>query len=147
VPRVEGRADAGLSDRADGELAVLPQRDVHRPVVSGRLGELPGAVEGVDDPDPRGVQPVPVDDACLALLGHHRVVGPVRRAQRHQQVVGGQVAGVLELPAGKPLAADLGEQVARDSGGPGREGVVVGLRGDGRGGQVYGLGHAAEPTG
>ena len=38
------------------------------------------------------------------LLGQHRVVGPVRREQLHQQLVGGLVAGVLELAALETLA-------------------------------------------
>ena len=81
------------------------------------------------------VEPVAVGDAGLALLRQHRVVGTVRGAQRHQQVVGGQVAGVLELLALEPLGADLGQQLAGHRGGPGREGVVVGAgggRGDGK---------------
>ena len=95
--------DAGLRHRTGDQVAVLPQRDVHRPVVAGRLGELPGAVQRVDDPDPGGGEPVGVVDAGLALLRQHRVVGPVPAQQRHQQVVGGAVAGVLELPALEPL--------------------------------------------
>ena len=63
----------------------------------------------------------------LALLSSDITAssGPVLGAQRHQQVVGGQVAGVLEGLALEPLAADLGQQLTGDGGGPGREGVVV----------------------
>ena len=63
-----------LTGCAGDEVPALPQRHVDGPVVAGRLGELAGAVERVDDPDPVGVE------ACLvvaALLGEHRVVGAV----------------------------------------------------------------------
>ncbi len=147
VAGVEGPADAGLRDGTGGELAVLPQRDVHGPVVAGRLGELAGAVEGVDDPHARGAQPVLVGDRGLALLGHHRVARTVLGAERHQQVVRRLVPGVLELPALEPLAADLGQQLAGDGGRPGGEDVVVGGCRSGRDGKACGVGHPAKSIG
>ena len=70
----------------------------------------------------------------LALLSSDITASPGRCSaqQRHQQVVGGQVAGVLELLALEALAADLGQQVAGDGGRPGGEGVVVVAVGTGR---------------
>ena len=93
---VEGLAQRRLGDGTGDQVAVLPQGDVHGPVVARRLGELAGAVERVDDPDPAGVQP---DLVVLALLGEDGVVRPVLGEQGHQQLVGGLVAGVLELAA------------------------------------------------
>ena len=62
----------------------------------------------------------------LALLGQHRVVGAVLGQQPHQQLVGGGVAGVLELAPLEPLAADLEQPASGLLGQPGREHVVVG---------------------
>jgi hypothetical protein len=45
--------------------------------------------------------------------------------QAHQQLVGGAVAGVLELLALQPLRPDHGEELAGHGRGPGRESVVV----------------------
>ena len=47
---------------------------MHGPVVAAKLGELPGAVERVDDPHPIGGQPHGV---VGAFLGEHRVGGPL----------------------------------------------------------------------
>ena len=127
-----------------GRSAVRDDWAVH---VARRLGELPGPVEGVDDPDPPGGQAALVVDAGLALLGHHRVVGPVPGAQLHEQRVRRLVSGVLQLLAQQALGADLGEQVTGDGGGPGGEGVVVGLGGDGRGREVHGIGHPSRLSG
>ena len=102
---------------------------MHRPVVTRGLGELAGAVERVDDPDPVALQPAPV---VLALLAEHDVVGPHLGEQLHQQLVGGLVAGVLERPALQPLLPDLQQQVSRLGGGPGGHLVVVGIRGQRR---------------
>ena len=54
VGRGQRNALRGKGDRARDELAGLPQRDVHGPVVAAEFGELAGAVERVDDPHPLG---------------------------------------------------------------------------------------------
>ena len=50
------------------------------------------------------------------LLGEDVVVGAVRREQVHQQLLGGSVAGVLELLALEPLGADLQQPLAGEVG-------------------------------
>jgi len=131
--RVEGLPQRGLGDGTGDELAVLPQRHVHGPVVARGLGELPGAVQGVDDPHPVRIEPGLV---VGALLREHRVAGPVLGEQPHQQVVRGAVAGVLEGAALQSLGADLEQALAGDRGQPGGEGVVVA---GGRGGRGSGI--------
>jgi hypothetical protein len=65
--------------------------------------------------------------------------------QRHQQLVGGAVAGVLELLALEALGADLEEAAAGGLGEPGGEHVVVGGGGSGRGTGIEG--HGRHPSG
>ncbi len=109
------------------QVAVLPQRHVHRPVVARRLGELAGAVEGVDDPGAGRAQAgVLVGGVLERLLGEDRVVGPVGRQQLHEQLVGGAVAGVLERLALQPPGPHLEQAAAGLFGQPGGEEVVVG---------------------
>ena len=99
---------------------------MHRPVVARGLGELAGAVERVHDPDPVTGEP---DLVVLALLGEHRVTRSVLGEQLHEQVVGGEVAGVLQLAALEPLLADLEQAAAGSLGQPARQHVVVGVGG------------------
>ena len=54
-------------------LPALPERDVHSPVRPARHGELPRAVDRVDDPDTVGLN---AGDVVDRLLGEHGVVGP-----------------------------------------------------------------------
>ncbi len=63
-----GREGHGTGDRH----AVGDQGNVNGPVDPGWFGELPGAVEWVDDPHPIGAQP---PTAVGPLLGQHGVVG------------------------------------------------------------------------
>ena len=42
----------GQRDRARHRAAVVAHGHVHRPVVAADLAELPGAVDGIDDPGP-----------------------------------------------------------------------------------------------
>ena len=51
------------------------------------------------------------------------------REQVHEQLVGGQVAGVLELATLEPLLADLEQTAAGGLGQPARQHVVVGVGG------------------
>ena len=74
--------------RARDELPRLPQRDMDRPVVASQFGELPGAVERVDDPHPLGGQP---DGAVGTLFGQHRVTRALGGKRFHQEVVGALV--------------------------------------------------------
>ena len=62
----------------------------------------------------------------LALLAEHDVSGPDVGQQPHQQLVGGWSPASLSARPPDP-AADLQEQVAGLGGGPGRDGVVVGI--------------------
>ena len=116
---------------------------MHRPVVARRLGELTGAVERVDDPDPVALEPPAV---VLALLAEDHVVGADLGQQPHQQLVRGLVAGVLERPALEPLLAHLEQQVAGLGGGPGGHLVVVGVGGEGRARSVVSHGASLEGT-
>ena len=138
---VEGLPQRRLGDGPGDEVATVdgtgPQRDVHCPVVAGRLGELAGAVERVDDPDSVGRQPGLV---VLALLGKDCVTRTMLGDQPHQQVVGRAVSGVLELLALETLGADLEQALTGDGGGPGCEDMVVGGGLGGRSPWV-GIGH------
>ena len=71
----------------------LPERDVHGPVVA-QGGELPRAVERVDDPHPVGVHPRQVVDG---LLRQHRVGGAFARQAVEDQRVRPLVPGVAEV--------------------------------------------------
>ena len=62
-----GSATAPATGRAADD-----ERDVHGPVGAGRLAELAGAVERIDDPDPVGGE---AGGVVLALLGEHGVAG------------------------------------------------------------------------
>ena len=53
-PRAGSATAASVISRRPAPSAALPQRDVHRPVVAPRRGELAGAVDRVDDPYPVG---------------------------------------------------------------------------------------------
>ena len=129
-PVVNVCPEPGLGDRPGGQVALavvaLPQRDVDGPVVARGLGELAGAVERVDDPDPVAGEP---DLVVLALLGQHGVARPVLGEQLHDQLVGGAVAGVLELAALEPLLPDLEQAAAGGLGHPAGQHVVVGVEG------------------
>ncbi len=61
----------------------------------------------------------------MLLLRQHGVVGSLLGEQPHQQLVRGEVAGVLELLALETLSPHVEEQGAGLVGGPGRELVVV----------------------
>lgn len=133
-PGVERLPERGLRHGTGGQVAVLPEGDVHGPVLARWLGELAGAVQGVHDPYPARGQPVDLVDAFVGtLLREHRVRWPVLGDQAHQQLVGGPVPGVLELLADQPLLADPEQQLTRHRGQPGRQDVVVGGRCVGRG--------------
>jgi hypothetical protein len=66
---------------------------VDRPVGPAGLGELPGAVERVDDPHPFGREPGRV---VPALLGEHRVPGTQPGQLGDEQLVRAAVAGRLQ---------------------------------------------------
>ena len=83
-------------------LQALPERDVHGPVRSARHGELPGAVDRVDDPDAIGLN---AGDVVDRLLGQHRVVGPGPTQAVEDQRVGPPVAGIAEVV--RVVEADL----------------------------------------
>ena len=55
--------------RTGNELAGLPERDVHGPVVAAQLGEFTGAVERIDNPDPLRAQPHRIICALLVWIG------------------------------------------------------------------------------
>ena len=99
------------------------------PVVARRLGELTGAVEGVDDPDAVALEPSAV---VLALLAEHHVVGTDLAQQAHQELVRRLVTGVLERATFESLLAHAQQQVAGLRRGPGGHLVVIGVRGERR---------------
>ena len=111
VRRGERDALRGQRDRAGDQFAGLPQRDMHRPVVASEFGELPGAVERVDDPHPLGGQS---DRIVGAFLGEHRVTGPLGGQRRHQEVVRPLVPRRLSLArlASASSVADTEQQLA-----------------------------------
>ena len=75
---------------------------MHRPVLTARHGVLPGAVKGVDDPHPVGLQPGQV---VVGLLGEHRVAGALLPQSAQQQRVGTDVSGITERR--REIVADL----------------------------------------
>jgi hypothetical protein len=79
-------------DRAGDQVTALPEGDVHGPVGTVELGELPGAVERVDDPDAGGDQP---DRVVGALLGEDGVVGAERGELVDEEAVRLHVPGRL----------------------------------------------------
>ncbi len=111
-------------DSARGQLAVLPQRDVHRPVGAARLAELPGPVQRVNDPHPAGGEPGGVVDC---LLGQDRVLAAVTGQRSRQQRLRTGVAGVPQRGGiGEPqLDADPQQQRARVGGQPRRQRGVI----------------------
>ncbi len=109
-----GRVDdalGGQGDRTGDEVAVLPERDVDGPVRPRDLGELTGAVERVDDPDPPGEEPPRV---VGGLLGEDGVAGRVLGEEPGEDGLRGGVAGVLERAAGQATASD-GDQLVPGS--------------------------------
>ena len=72
---------------------------MHGPVVAAEFGELPGAVERIDDPYPLGGQPCRVVDT---FFGQDHVTRPGCTQFRHQEVVGSLVAGGFSLLGGRP---------------------------------------------
>ena len=70
---------------------------MHRPVRPSRLAELPGAIERIDDPDPRGGEPGRV---ILALLGQDRVVRAVPGELGGEELMSRQVARLTQVIAG-----------------------------------------------
>ena len=100
----------GSRDGAGGELAVLPERDVHGPVRARHLAVLPGAVERVDDPHPRSADSR-AGSSCRLLAQHRVVVAGVRpanaiaaRAPRHPPPGAGSSGPEPQLP-GCPATA------------------------------------------
>jgi hypothetical protein len=94
------------------QLARLPQRDVHRPIFAAQLGKLAGAVERIDDPHPLGGQSHWV---VGALLGQHRIAGPLGSQRLHQEVVGSLVPRrfPLRLAGISQFRAYFEQQLAR----------------------------------
>ena len=87
------------------------------------LGELAGAVERIDDPHPALLE---AGEVVGSLLREHAVVGYPRGQRLHQELVGAQVAGVLQLLALEAFAADLEQQRAGGGGQLGGQFVVGG---------------------
>ena len=92
---------------------------MHRPVGAPLLGELAGAVERVDDPDPVGLEATRVVDR---LLREHAVAFVVLAQELEQPAVREHVAGVAERPTlplvGCRSLAQLQQQLARLGGVP-----------------------------
>ena len=113
---VESFTERRLGDRTGHQFAVLPEGDMHGPVVARRLGELSGAVERVHDPDPAGGQSgCRVCAALQGLLGQYGVFGTLLSQQSHQEFVSGTITGVLERLALEALFANR-EQLSAGGG-------------------------------
>src|SRR6266545_5605364 len=125
-----GGGERGTSGRegdgAGGEAAALDEGDVDGPVGAVAFTELAGAVEGVDDPHPVGVE---AGGGVDGLLGEDGVVGAVLGEAGEEQLVGAAVAFVLERLALESLDADPEEELARLGGEPRRQLVVVVVHG------------------
>jgi hypothetical protein len=121
-----GDAGGGHRHRARDEVAVLPQRDVHRPVAAVEFGELTGAVQGVDDPDPVGADPGGVVGGFFA---EHRIVRAGLGQQLGEQLLRRGVTGVLDhlgfATPGGVLGAHRQQPVAGRQGQRQRQLVVV----------------------
>jgi hypothetical protein len=99
---------------------------VNGPVTAARLGELPGAVEGIDDPHPLHLEAAEV---VGPLLGQHGVVGPGGGEEREDALVGlaiprvpepGEIGPVVRLAQGHEQASGVGTNLASKE-------MVVGL--------------------
>ena len=135
---VEHLVAAGQRDGARGQPdAPRPQRDVDGEVDAARpvgvdLGELAGAVQRVDDPDPLGGEAARV---VLRLLGQDGVVGAVVRQLGGEPGLGVSVARRAEALAVERQVARAGplaqanELAARAGGQGGRKAHVVGAVG------------------
>src|SRR5262249_43433516 len=96
---------------AGGQLAPLPERDVDGPVDPGRLAELPGAIERVNDPHSLGLEPGQV---VGRLFGEHRVARPHPGQLGGQELLGAEVARLPEfVNVGRALLTDLEQPLAR----------------------------------
>src|SRR5699024_1348751 len=73
VRATENQVQTGQCDGPHRKLAAGPERDMHGPVIAP-LGELPGASEGIDDPDSIGSGAM---RAVFCLLRQHVIVGPM----------------------------------------------------------------------
>ena len=117
TPRGRGRCGLGDQDlvqrgQGDGgraQLAVRPQRHVHRPVRAPGLAVLAGAVEGVHDPHPVGRQPPLVVGGLLAEDG---VTGAFRGEHRADRLLRARVTGVAEGAAGQGAVGPQRQQHA-----------------------------------
>ena len=85
----ENQTARGQRDRPGGGLTVDDERDVHRPVGAGWLTELARAVEGIDDPDPGGVE---ARQVVRTFLREHRVVRVRVTQAAEQQLVRAEIA-------------------------------------------------------
>ena len=136
----ERLAEPGLGDRAGDQVALTvawPCQSATCTAQSSRGGSENSRVpsSGSTIQTRSRVEP---DLVVLALLGQHGVARSVLGEQLHEQLVGGQVAGVLELAALEPLLADLEQAAAGGLGQPARQHVVVGVGGGRPGSKVTG---------
>ena len=101
-----------VGDFAFAVAGALPQRDVYRPVVAPRRGELAGAVQRVDDPHPVVLQPGQI---VVGFLAEHRIAGPLGPQPPQDQCVRQAVARVAERPriTETDLVAHLQQQLPR----------------------------------
>ena len=123
----EHLAGRGQRDGAGDGSAAHHEGDVDGPVAAGRLAELAGAVEGVDDPHPFGVE---AGRIVLRLLRQNRVTRAVLGQRREQHLVRPPVAVVPDRlhVGGLPVlerAADLEQELAGSLGEIGGQRVVV----------------------
>ena len=118
---------AGEGDRANRGCVLLDECDMNCPVRAGRLAELAGAVDRVDDPDAFGGE-----SGCVvgAFFGQDGIVGSASGQQFHQQDVAPAIPFVFQLAwvaiGGCKLRSDGEEELACLGGDVGGELVVLG---------------------
>ena len=123
--RDQRATQARQGDGAGDEPALHPEGDVHGPVHARHLAELPGAVQGIDDPNTLRGQ---AGRAVGALLGQHGIVRALRGEPLEQQFVGLVVAGLAQVVTGQLRHAEREEQLSSLGGQACRKGDVGGER-------------------
>ena len=122
----ERLAERGLGDGAGDQLAaVLPTARRGRPsrrAATSENSRVPSSGSTIQTRLAESLRLVVLPPSSDRTASSGRCVGE----QLHQQLVGGQVAGVLELAALETLAAHLEQPLARDGRQPLGQHVVVG---------------------
>ena len=99
---------------------------MHGPVDAAGLAVLPGTVQGVDDPDPLGVEPGGI--VPYPLLGEHGVTRPPAGQDGGDEIVRALVPGGAQRVGVRvpPLGAQFAQQLTGALGQPAGEGTIGG---------------------